>query len=103
MASLAQRVDATRGTVEGLELVLHETTPITLATEGVSEPWPRAIALDAAGLPADSAWPGRYEDETLLHLSAGRYDLVVERDGEEVARHVLEVGDEPLHINLYLK
>ena len=80
-ASLPLRVDATRGTVEGLEVVLIGTGAVTLATSDVVEPWPSARALDGAGLPGDSTWLGRYGDESVLNLVPGRYVLVVEREG----------------------
>jgi len=100
MASLPVRADATSGSVEDLELVLRETQAVTLVTEGVSEPWPRAVALDAAGIPARSAWLGRFGDETPLHLVPGRYVVVVERDGVELERRTLVVGTEPQRLEL---
>jgi len=102
-ASLPLRVDATRGTVEGLEVELADTTAVTLATSGLSEPWPNARALDPSGLPSDSAWLGRYGDESVLNLAPGPYVLVVEREGKELERRELVVGAEPLRIELALR
>ena len=100
MMSRPQRVDATGGSVEGIELVLHATTAITLVAENVGEPWPHVTARDAAGLPVRSAWPGRWGTETLLHLPPGSFTLEIERDGVVLEWRPLVVGEEPQRLVL---
>lgn len=103
LMSLPVRVDASRGSVEGIELVLRETTVVTLVAEDAAEPWPVATAFDGTGLPVRSVSPGRWETETPLHLPPGDYTLEVERDGVLLERRALVVGDEPRRLVLALE
>lgn len=98
MASAPVRVDATGGSVSGIELVVEATTAVTFVVEGAEEPWPYVRALDAANLPARSAWLGRWDVETPLYLPPGAYELVFSRDGVELERRPLVVESEPQRI-----
>jgi Carboxypeptidase regulatory-like domain len=103
MMSLPQRVDATDGTVEDLELVLLSTTVITLVADGVSEPWPVATARDSSGLAVRTVFPGRWKTETLLHLPPGSYSLEIERGGRLFERRRLVVGEASQRVELRLE
>ena len=100
LMSHPQRVDATGGSVDGIEVELHATTAITLVAEDVTEPWPLATVRDAAGLPVSSVWPGRYGPETALPLPRGSYTLEIERAGVVRERRPLTVGEGPQRIVL---
>ena len=100
MMSLPQRIDATSGAVEGLELVLYPTTVITLVADGVTDPWPVATARDTAGLAVRKVYPGRWGAETPLHLLPGSYTLEIEREGVLLEQRRLEVGEAPQRLEL---
>ncbi|MCP3916606.1 MAG: carboxypeptidase regulatory-like domain-containing protein [bacterium] len=100
MVSLAIQVDATRGAVADLEVVMLDATAVTFATADLAEPWPVVAVMDATGLAVVRRQVGRYDDETVLRVPPGSYSLVVERDGEEVVRQPLEVGPEPQRVEL---
>jgi len=94
------RVDASLASVDDLRIELHPTVAVTLVCEQLTEPWIRACAYDSAGLPANSAWPGRWLTETPLRLVPGEYELVVTRADRELERRLLVVGRESQRIEL---
>jgi hypothetical protein len=95
----ALRVNAAES-IEGVEIVLQASTAITLVTGEVTEPWPVATALDAAGLPVRQVSPGRWGSETPLHLPPGSYTLRLERGGSVLEDRPLPVGSDPQRIHL---
>ncbi len=97
--SLAVRVDASADSVQGIELVMFATTAITLTFEGAAEPWPAVYAYDSQGLRSAATWLGQYGKESQLHLPPGDFELVVRRDGIELERRHLTVGEEPQRID----
>lgn len=88
-ASLPVRVDLRDGSVDSIKVVMHETANVTLVANDATEPWPRATAIDAAGLPAATKTLGRWGKETPMRLPPGTYELVIERDGAEVDRRTI--------------
>ena len=94
-ASLPVRVDARDGGVEDIELVLQQTSSLILVSADQEEPWPYVRVYDKQGLPAASAWIGRWNAETPIHLPPGTYELVVTRDGVELERRTVVVDESP--------
>jgi len=95
LMSLPVRVDASSFSVDGIELVLLVTTPITVVAENVTEPWPHIMARDSSGLPIRWAWPGRWGTETVMFLPPGEFTLETVRNGVVLKREPLVVGDRP--------
>lgn len=104
LGSRPVRVDARAGSVEAIALLLEPTTVVTLAAPQRVQPtggaWTYAVLLDAKGLPLARGWPGRYADETPLHVPPGECTLVLTRNGVELERRTLVVGEAPLRLEL---
>jgi hypothetical protein len=95
LSSQPVRVDVRLGSAEEVELVLTETTRITVECEVVTPPLPGLVVLDADGL--ETAF-GRHEprDGTFgLNLLPGRYGLLCPRAGCETVRRELLVDGDP--------
>lgn len=100
MASATVRVDATAGSVEGVELVLASTARVTLVTGKVDGDERYVVrAFDADGRPSDSARVGKYASEADLALTPGDWELVLTLDGEELERRGVAVTGEALRID----
>tara|TARA_R110002096_G_scaffold79532_10_gene186821 strand:+ start:22194 stop:23873 length:1680 start_codon:yes stop_codon:yes gene_type:complete len=98
--SHALRVDATAGSVEGVELVVADTRRVVLVTEDMQEPWPIARIVDDEGLPMDGGYLGRWSNESVLEVPDGTWNLIVEQNGVVTTRKTLVVDGEPLRIEL---
>lgn len=100
------RVDARTGSVDGIVVVLEPTIVVTLVAPKRVQPaggsWVHAAVLDSVGLPIARGWPGRYAEETPMHVPEGDWTLVLTRDGVELERRALVVADSPLRIELDL-
>jgi len=106
LVSRPVRADARARSVEEVALVLEPTTVVTLVAPLLVQPtggaWTSAAVLDSDGLPLASGWPGRYAVELPLHVPRGEWTLVLMRDGVELERRSLVVGDAPLRLALDL-
>jgi hypothetical protein len=96
--SLPVRVDATAGTVTGIEVVVRRTTAITLAVSGLPDATVSGAVFTPSGLPAGRVSLRRSQPKAVLHLVPGTYELVLrEGDGVEESRALI-VGDEPRRV-----
>lgn len=102
LGSLSRVVDTRKGSVEGADLVLREVTLVKLKTMRLKSPYPRAEVFDPAGLYAVGANLGRNSKPGELYLPQGSYELVTRREGVVVDRRRLEVGSEPMTLELEL-
>jgi hypothetical protein len=100
LGSLPLSVDASTGSVDGVELVAHAVTRITMVCKTGSKPRPLVQVLDEQGLQAASAKIGSGGQESEVFLPRGSYQLVLSRDELEFARRSLDVDSEPQRIEL---
>jgi len=99
LASEVVVVDARGGSVTGLEFRLQKTIPITVVL-AAEKPMPRLRVLDDAGglvVYQNLGWSG---DRTVLHLLPGHFVFELERDGAPTERRDVDVGSEPLDVEL---
>ncbi len=95
-----QRVDATQGTVEGIELVLRRSSVVALVLPEVESDRLLIEAHADSGLVVGKTTLARPDREAWLRLVPGTYELVVSYDDEVVHREPLYVGSGPERIEL---
>jgi len=100
LAAPPVRVDATAGSVEGIEVVVWPTTAVTVLAPWNEHSTPRVEAIGPNGIPVTRSWLEGTNPSAKLQLPPGEYELVLSLDGEELQRRPLIVGSEPLRIEL---
>lgn len=100
LAAPPVHVDASRGSVRGIEVVVWPTTAVTVLAPGDAHSTSRVEVFDPSGFMVSRSRLQGANPSAKLQLAPGEYELVLSLGGVEVHRCPLIVGTEPLRIEL---